>query len=65
MQHDVPLRAIARAIYESVYPTEDWAPLGFDAAEVYGTIHYRQAVAAAQQARLTLSSAWVEQLALI
>ena len=51
MQHDVPLRAAARAIYDACYPTEDWAPTRFDEAERYGTIHYRQAVEAARQAR--------------
>lgn len=65
MQHDVPLRAAARAIYDTVYPSEEWAPVGFDEAERHGTVHYRQAVEAAQQARLRLSSSWVEQLALI
>ena len=51
MQHDPCLRAAARAIYDTVYPTEDWAPVGFDEAEKRGTIHYRHAVAAAQTAR--------------
>lgn len=65
MQHDVSLRAAAPAIYDAVYPSEDWAPTGFDEAEQHGTVHYGQAVEAAQRARLQLSSAWVEQLALI
>ena len=51
MQQDVRLRAAAQAIYHACYPSEDWAPVGFDEAERYRTIHYRQAVAAAQQAR--------------
>ena len=56
MQHDLKLRAAARAIYDACYPTEDWAPARFDEAERYGTIHYRQAVEAAQQARTMLAS---------
>lgn len=51
MQHDVQLRAIARTIYDACYPSEDWAPVGFDEAERGGTIHYRQAVDAARQTR--------------
>jgi hypothetical protein len=51
VQHDPLLRASARAIYDSCYPSEDWAPVGFDEAERAGTIHYRQAVDAALQAR--------------
>lgn len=57
MQHDLQLRAAARAIYDACYPTEDWAPTRFAEAERYGTIHYRQAVEAAQLARATLASA--------
>ncbi len=26
MRHDLRLRAAARAIFETVYPTEDWSP---------------------------------------
>ncbi len=55
MEHDVPLRAAARAIYDACYPSDDWAPFGFDEAERYGTVHYRQAVGAAQHARVALS----------
>ena len=55
MQHDLQLRAAARAIYDACYPTEDWAPVGFDDAERFKTVHYRQAVGAAQQARVVLS----------
>jgi len=51
MQHDVCLRAAARVIYDSCYPTEELAPVGFDEAERYRTIHYRRAVEAAQNAR--------------
>jgi hypothetical protein len=55
MQHDLQLRAAARAIYDACYPSEDWAPVGFDDAERFKTIHYRQAVGAAQQARVVLT----------
>ncbi|HMS20038.1 hypothetical protein [uncultured Sphingorhabdus sp.] len=51
MQHDLQLRAAARAIYDACYPSEDWAPVGFDEAERRGTIHYRQAADAALRAR--------------
>lgn len=54
MQHDLPLRAAARAIYDACYPDE-WSPTAFDEAERYGTIHYRQAVEAAQHARTALT----------
>jgi hypothetical protein len=47
MQHDVALREAARAIYESVYPGEEWTPLPFVEAERFGTVHYRNAVDAA------------------
>lgn len=56
MQHDLCLRAAARAIYDACYPTDEVAPVGFDEAERYGTIHYRRAVEAAQQARVHLRS---------
>ncbi|MEG3166472.1 hypothetical protein U1701_17970 [Sphingomonas sp. PB2P19] len=55
MQHDLQLRAAARAIYENVYPTEERAPVSFDQAERFGTVHYRQAVGAAQEARSVLA----------
>ena len=55
MQHDLQLRAAARAIYEACYPSDDWARFGFDEAERFGTIEYRQAVDAAQQARGVLA----------
>lgn len=64
MQHDLQLRAAARAIYETCYPSAEWTPVGFDEAERYGTPHYRQAVDAAQQARSVLA-AKNEQLVLI
>ena len=63
MQHDPLLRAIARETYDACYPTEDWAPVRFEEAERLGTIHYRQAVDAAQRAR-ALTAATGEQLPL-
>jgi hypothetical protein len=54
MEHDLQLRAAARAIYDACYPTEDWAPVRFEEAERFRTVHYRQAVGAAQQARSVL-----------
>lgn len=60
MEHDLQLRAAARAIYTACYPGEEWTPIGFDEAERYGTIHYRQAVGAAQQARAVLASPGVQ-----
>lgn len=65
MQHDVRLRATARVIYDTCYPGEEWAPVSFEAAEHHGTIHYRQAVAAARLAQQTLSDPRDAQLALI
>ncbi|USI73236.1 hypothetical protein [Sphingomonas morindae] len=64
MQHDLALRAAARAIYDTCYPSEEWAPVPFDEAERHGTIHYRQAVAAAQAAKLRLAPPRADQLAL-
>jgi hypothetical protein len=64
MQHDVRLRAAARVIYDACYPSEEWSPVRFDEAERYQTVHYRQAVDAARQARLQLTTS-AEQLALI
>ncbi|WP_022687651.1 hypothetical protein [Sphingomonas phyllosphaerae] len=55
MEHDLLLRAAARAIYDACYPSDDWAPVGFDEAERCGTVHYRQAVDAALQARAALA----------
>ncbi|UYY77354.1 hypothetical protein [Sphingomonas sp. R1] len=54
MEHDLQLRAAARAIYDACYPSDEWAPLGFNEAERYATVQYRQAIGAAQQARLLL-----------
>ena len=64
MEHDLQLRAAARAIYDACYPTEEWAPCGFDEAERFGTVHYRQSVGAAQEARLVLSAQQERQLLL-
>lgn len=55
MEHDLLLRAAARAIYDACYPSDDWSPVGFDEAERCGTVHYRQAVDAALQARAVLA----------
>ncbi|WP_294260182.1 hypothetical protein [uncultured Sphingomonas sp.] len=56
MQHDLQLRAAARVIYDACYPSEDWSPIGFDEAERFGTIHYRQAVDAALRARAVMAA---------
>lgn len=56
MQQDQPLRAAARAIYDACYPSDEWTPTGFDEAERFRTVHYRQAVDAALQARAVLAS---------
>lgn len=63
MRGCAPLRAAARAIYDACYPSDEWAPVGFDEAERCGTVHYRQAVGAAQAAR-TVLAARGEQLSL-
>lgn len=63
MQHDLQLRAAARAVYDACYPSDEWARLGFDEAERYRTVEYRQAIDAAQQVRSVLAVAG-EQLAL-
>ncbi len=56
MQHDVRLRAAARAIYDACYPGEEWAPVDFEEAERCRTVHYRQAVGAAIEARAMLAA---------
>jgi hypothetical protein len=53
----VPLRAVARAIYEAVYPSDEWAQVGFDDAERFETVHYRQAMTAAERAEARLAVA--------
>lgn len=64
MRHDLRLRAAARAIFETVYPSDDWSPVSFDEAERCGTVHYRQAVDAARQAQLTFTDLTTAQLEL-
>jgi len=64
MQHDTRLRAAARAIYDACFPTEEIAPVGFDQAERFRTIHYRRAVEAAQ-ACFAIRADGGEQLSLI
>ena len=56
MQHDVRLRAAARAIFDACYPSDDWSPVPFAEAERLGTVHYRQAVEAARRARSELGT---------
>jgi hypothetical protein len=56
MQHDVRLRAAARVIFDACYPCDDWSPFGFDEAERFRTVHYRQAVDAALRARGALAA---------
>ena len=63
MRHDLQLRAAARAIYDACYPGEEWTPVPFDEAERFATVHYRQAVGAARDARAALACAG-EQLVL-
>ena len=42
------LREAARAIYNTVYPSEEWTPIKFEEAERLETVHYRIAVTAAR-----------------
>ena len=65
MQHDVALREAARAIYESVYPGEEWTPVPVVEAERFGTVHYRNAVDAARRADACLNGDATHQLLLI
>ena len=65
MQHDVPLRAAVRAIFDACYPSDDWSPIRFEEAERFGTVHYRQAVDAALRARATFAAQHATQLELI
>ena len=65
MQHDVRLRAAARAIFDACYPSDDWSPVRFEDAERFKTVHYRQAVEAALLARSMLAESAAAQLALI
>ncbi|MES2270215.1 MAG: hypothetical protein V4533_04970 [Pseudomonadota bacterium] len=43
-----PAREAVRAIYDAVYPGEEWTPVPFDEAERFETVHYRNAVTAAR-----------------
>lgn len=45
---DDALRTAARGIYNSCYPSDEWTPVGFEEAERYESVHYRQAVDAAR-----------------
>lgn len=65
IQHDGALRDAARAIYESVYPGDDWTLVPFDEAERFGTVHYRNAVDAARWAHACLHGDGNLQLMLI
>ena len=65
MQHDVPLRAAVRAIFDACYPSDDWSPIRFEEAERFGTVHYRQAVDAALRVRAAFAAAHATQLELI
>ena len=65
LEHDHQLRAAARAIYDAVYPSEEWTPVPFAEAEKFGTVHYRNAVAAAQIARAHLHADPARQMVLI
>lgn len=56
MQHDLRLRAAARAIYDNFYPPVEPGPFGFEEAERFGTMEYRQAVGVAQDARSVLAA---------
>lgn len=56
MENDLQLRAAARAIYNACYPSDEWSPVGFAEAERCRTVHYRQAVDAALQARAVLAA---------
>ena len=65
LEHDQQLRAAARAIYDVVYPSEEWTPVPFAEAEKFGTVHYRNAVAAAIMARAQLRGEHARQMVLI
>ena len=65
LDHDHQLRAAARAIYDAVSPGEEWTPVPFAEAEKFGTVQYRNAVAAAQIARVQLRGDAARQMVLI
>jgi hypothetical protein len=50
---------------DAVYPSEEWTPVAFAEAEKFGTVHYRNAVAAAKEARAQLSGDPAQQMVLI
>ncbi len=54
MQHDMQVRTLAKVIYDEVYPSDEWDAFTFEEGERYGTVHYRQAVGAAQKAKSLL-----------
>ncbi|MBC3940800.1 MULTISPECIES: hypothetical protein [Sphingomonas] len=56
MEHDLRLRAAARVIYDNVYPPAATVQFSFDEAERFGTVEYRQAVGAAQDAQSVLAA---------
>lgn len=64
MQRDQRVREAARAIYDKVYPGDEWTPVSFEEAERYRTVHYRNAVDAALSARTYLADEVSQQLAL-
>ncbi len=64
LEHDHQLRAAAQAIYDAVYPNGEWTPFPFAEAEKFGTVHYRNAVAA-QIARAQLRGEQARQMVLI
>lgn len=55
LQGPADLRDAAKAIYDAVYPSSDWTPVGFEEAERYDTVHYRNALTAARSASMLLS----------
>jgi hypothetical protein len=63
MQHDVRLRAAARAIFDACFSAE--APVGFDEAERLGSAPYRHAVDVAIQVRSLFNGVKSTQLELI
>lgn len=64
MQHDLRMRETARAIYDKVYPGDEWTPVPFEDAERHRTVHYRNAVDAALSAKACLAGDAARQLAL-
>ncbi|WP_019833748.1 hypothetical protein [Sphingomonas sp. PR090111-T3T-6A] len=64
LRHDLQLREAVSLIYDAVYPGDEWTPVSFEEAERLQTVHYRQAVEAAQRVRPVFSRS-AEQLALL